>query len=350
MDRFILAPYVTFGFLEEKLRCGSGSIQKIIADTSLHELYLHVAAFFKNPHSIQEAHAEFHSLQQSGDLQKVLDDFLSSHFLIRQGDYTPAARYSRHALYYLLSGADPQCVQRRITESHVVLIGCGGIGNVLGLLLTCAGVGQLTLVDEDQIELSNLTRQVLFTEDDVGLSKLQVASQALQARNRSVTVVPFPRWIKSSNDLQDIPKADLWVLSADKPRDLVYWVNAHCLAIAQPYIPAGYVQDVAVWGPLVIPGQTGCFTCQKIIADTNCHELLETINRGYQAPSFGPINMLAASAAALDILRYLGKYGTIQCLNKRMGIFSNDMHLESQDCSKNIACATCAAHVTREVA
>lgn len=82
--------------------------------------------------------------------------------LIPAHAYDSADRHSRHALFYELSGADSERVQHRLAASRVVLLGCGGIGSLMAVTLATSGVGELTLVDGDHVELSNLTHQFLL--------------------------------------------------------------------------------------------------------------------------------------------------------------------------------------------
>ncbi|MBO2531192.1 MAG: hypothetical protein CW348_15340 [Thermobifida sp.] len=94
--------------------------------------------------------------------QELVSILYNGPYLILADSYHPVDRYSRHSLFHWLSGADPQEVQERLARSHVVFLGCGGIGNLMSVNLATAGVGQVTLVDSDLIEKSNLTRQYLF--------------------------------------------------------------------------------------------------------------------------------------------------------------------------------------------
>lgn len=105
---------------------------------------------------------------------------------------------------------------------------------------------------------------------------------------------------------------------------------------------------MGVWGPLVIPGKSGCYQCkQHLVSFTDLNpdqiEKCREINNGYQAPSTGPINMMASSFATLDILKFWGNFGQIQSLNTRIGIWSHDLHIEKQDYSLNPLCEICGS-------
>jgi molybdopterin/thiamine biosynthesis adenylyltransferase len=94
-------------------------------------------------------------------------------------------RYSRHILLQEI-GIEGQ---QRISASHILLIGAGGLGSPAALYLASAGVGRLTLVDSDHVDLTNLQRQVLHTTERIGQLKTTSARSALQALNAQVQVV-----------------------------------------------------------------------------------------------------------------------------------------------------------------
>ncbi|MFD6949581.1 MULTISPECIES: hypothetical protein [unclassified Nocardiopsis] len=107
------------------------------------------------------------------------------------------------------------------------------------------------------------------------------------------------------------------------------------------------VRDRALWGPLVVPGATGCWDCQQLTArppedGAELADLVARVNGRYQAPSNGPVNMLASFLAALDVLRHLGGFGTPAALNRRVGVWSHDPALDRQAAERDPACATCA--------
>ncbi|MFL1381508.1 TOMM precursor leader peptide-binding protein [Nocardiopsis protaetiae] len=343
-----MAPYVRVGVQGGTLFLGFGSIRRPVHDRALWEPLLRLADHFRTPRTRAEARSFLDGpcgvdAGRAEAVMRLLDD---DNHLIPAHTYDPADRYSRHALFYELSGADAVKVQPRLARARVVLLGCGGIGSLVAAALATAGVGELVLVDADHVELSNLTRQFLFTEADIGLPKAEVLARELRRRNRNCRVLPVVRDIGDGADLEHLPAGDLVVVSADSP-GLTGMVNAHCVRSGTPWLNACYVNDIAVWGPLVVPGVTGCWDCRPLTArapegEPELAGLMARVNGRYQAPSNGPVNMLASSLAALDALRYLGGFGTPAALNRRVGVWSHDLSLDEQKAERDPTCPTCA--------
>lgn len=78
--------------------------------------------------------------------------------------------------------------QQKLLDSHVLIIGMGGLGSPVAMYLAAAGIGKLTLVDDDAVELSNLQRQIVHTEHDIGRLKVQSAAESLQALNSDIKI------------------------------------------------------------------------------------------------------------------------------------------------------------------
>lgn len=300
------------------------------------------------PSTVSEAHQ--YLVKRAGasesEATETLDFLLANRYLIRPTAFKTGDRYNRHALFYALAGADPQTVQEKLAASHVVVIGCGGIGNQIACALATAGVGKITLIDDEPIEVSNFTKQFLFTESDLGQSRSAVLQRELLKRASKISVEVSENALKNETDFARIPDCDLIVVSADSG-SLVPKLNAHVVGRKIAYVDVGYVQDVAVWGPFVIPGRTGCHACHSLVATEPkpgdlAWSLIREINGRYQAPSFSAVNMASASHASLDCLRFLGGFGEIQSLNQRVGIWTHDLHIETQPCPRNAACTVCS--------
>src|SRR3954463_162357 len=96
---------------------------------------------------------------------------------------------SRYARHLSLAGFGPEA-QAKLKNGRVLVIGAGGLSCPALLYLAAAGVGRISIVDDDRVDLSNLQRQVLYMESDVGLPKAQVAADRLRALNPLIEIVP----------------------------------------------------------------------------------------------------------------------------------------------------------------
>lgn len=260
-------------------------------------------------------------------VQLACDSLVKAKLLKRdQAVPSPMKRYDRHLLFYQLAGEDPVQVQRRISQSTVALIGMGGIGNWVSLGLIGAGLKRLKLIDFDKIELSNLTRQVLFDETDLGRSKVEVAAKRLSEKNRQTEVMPLSSKIDGVKTLRKLLKGvDFVVLSADRPAEIHDWVDQVCIENGIPYLNIGYRDGEGVVGPLTVPGLTSCYQCFKprpkrthARKNGSTESLLETFEARYQAPSFGPLNGLVSSIGVVEILKYLGGFGAQDSLGTEL--------------------------------
>ncbi len=345
MEKYLLAPYVSCGFCNNELDIGFGSILITITDKIDQEAYLKATFFIKNPRTLNEFKEFIFNETRANNKELVYENFILKNFLIKENAYDPDERYSRDHLFYNLSGADPKVAQKKLESKHVVILGCGGIGNIIATNLATSGIGKLTLVDNDDIELSNLTRQILFCEADVGNKKTSTLKEALLSRNNNVSIDTLNIICDSQEKIKQLPACDLIVASGDSDNICIY-LNKYSFSNKIPFVNVGYIQDIACWGPFIIPGKTSCFecfSCNNIANQENeLQFLIEGINKGYKAPSFGGINMLAAASATLDIIKYLGEFGEIQSLNKRVGIWTDTLKIEYQTYQQNPECTLCA--------
>ncbi|MCU0420605.1 MAG: HesA/MoeB/ThiF family protein [Cyclobacteriaceae bacterium] len=120
-------------------------------------------------------------------------------------------RYNRH---YLLPGFG-QAGQEKLHKSHVAVVGAGGLGCPVLQYLVAAGVGRITLIDGDMVDETNLQRQVLFGEADVGRPKAPVAAHRLRALNGRVEIIPVSERVTAANALEWLAPADVIVDCTD---------------------------------------------------------------------------------------------------------------------------------------
>lgn len=146
-------------------------------------------------------------------------------------------RYSAHLP---LSGIG-ETGQQHIRAAHVALIGVGGLGCTVAQQLVSSGVGQLTLCDFDTVAESNLARQILYRQSDIGLAKTEVATTALQNLNPDTRIHTINRRM-ADEDMQTLfPSCDLVIDTSDNYGTRLA-VNRNCLSLKTPWIMAACIR------------------------------------------------------------------------------------------------------------
>ncbi|WP_022703968.1 HesA/MoeB/ThiF family protein [Pseudorhodobacter ferrugineus] len=179
-----------------------------------------------------------------------------------QPDTTPAAfkpveleRYARHIMLREIGGAG----QRRLKDASVLVIGAGGLGSPALMYLAASGVGRIGVVDPDVVENSNLQRQVIHTDDRIGMPKVHSAVAAMQALNPFLDLRAYARRLDAETGAL-IAEYDL-ILDGTDNFDTRYLVNRLCVAAGKPLIAAAITQ----WEgqiSLYDPAHDGpCFEC-----------------------------------------------------------------------------------------
>src|SRR5882724_6070746 len=155
-------------------------------------------------------------------------------------------RYSRNANYFAWVDTQPRPsryeIQARLKRAHVTIVGLGGTGSSIAMSLVAAGIGKVHCIDFDRVEESNLSRQLLYTEDDIGLPKVEQAVSRLRCMNKYVIVTGQELKVQTSNDLVAVMNAcDLCILCADKPLlQIQQWTNEAALQTHTPWLLSLY--------------------------------------------------------------------------------------------------------------
>jgi molybdopterin/thiamine biosynthesis adenylyltransferase/rhodanese-related sulfurtransferase len=164
-------------------------------------------------------------------------------------------RYSRHLLVPEI-GLEGQT---KLLEAKVLLLGAGGLGSPTALYLAAAGVGTLGIVDDDDVDLSNLQRQVIHTTDRIGMPKVDSAEQAINAINPDVSVVKYQTRLDASNIMEIIEGYDVIVDGADN-FPTRYLLNDATVRLGIPVVSAsilGFDGQLSVFKPHDGP----CYRC-----------------------------------------------------------------------------------------
>ncbi len=173
----------------------------------------------------------------------------------RQFTQEQLTRYSRHFLLPEVGEAG----QARLLDARVLMVGAGGLGSPSAYYLAAAGVGALGIVDHDVVDLSNLQRQILHSNDRIGEPKTESARQTLQGLNPDVRVVPYAERLSSDNIMEIIADYDIVVDGCDN-FPTRYLVNDACVMTGKPNVHGSIFQfegQVSVFHP----GNGPCYRC-----------------------------------------------------------------------------------------
>ena len=140
-------------------------------------------------------------------------------------------RYSRQTMLPEIGEAG----QERLQKARVLIVGVGGLGSPIALYLTAAGVGCLGLVDDDVVSVSNLQRQVLYTEAEVGAPKVECARRRLSTLNSTIRIETYPTRLTDENAGSIIANYDLVIDGCDNAATR-YLIDEVCARQGKPYV------------------------------------------------------------------------------------------------------------------
>ncbi len=216
------------------------------------------------------------------------------------------ARFARHIVLPEVGGVG----QMALAEAHVVLIGCGGIGSPALQYLAAAGVGRLTLIDNDTVEASNLQRQTIFTEADIGSPKAEAAERWVGRFDSTLAVVPHRARIEAANARDLIAGATLVLDGCDNFATRLA-VSDACVASGIPLTSAavGRFQGQVANFAGHLPGQA-CYRC--FVGDafdaTDCDTCAAD---GVLGAFVGMVGTMAAQSAVRVVLAGAGLSGPL---------------------------------------
>jgi adenylyltransferase/sulfurtransferase len=149
--------------------------------------------------------------------------------------------------------------QLKLKRSKICVVGVGGLGNPIVTRLTAMGVGNIRIVDRDVIELSNLHRQTMFNEDDVGQVKVEIAAKKLRKLNPNVTIEELPVSINDYTAFDVVDGCDVVVDALDSV-DARYALNKACIEKKIPFV-TGAAVGVTGQSFTILPNESACYHC-----------------------------------------------------------------------------------------
>ncbi|EPD8816026.1 thiazole biosynthesis adenylyltransferase ThiF [Klebsiella variicola] len=187
--------------------------------------------------------------------------------------------------------------QQKLLASRVLIIGLGGLGSPAALYLAGAGVGTLTLADDDAVHLSNLQRQILFTSEDIDRPKAAAAKTRLSQLNPQIKLVALQQRLSCEALRAEVAKADV-VLDCTDNMVTRQAINAACVALNTPLVTASAVGFGGQLMVLTPPWAQGCYRCLWPDSDEpqrNCRT----------AGIVGPVVGMMGTLQALEAIKLL---------------------------------------------
>ncbi len=216
-------------------------------------------------------------------------------------------RYSRQILFKAFGEEG----QEKLKAAKVLIAGVGGLGSPVAMYLATAGIGRLVLVDPDTVSLSNLNRQLLHWETDLGRQKVDSAGEKLGKMNSDIRVTPVAERITRETCRGLLEGADVAVDCLDNMKTR-YLLNRACVERGVPLVHGG------VYGMLgqvttILPGGGPCLECI----------FPRKKERGDKIPVFGPTAGFTASFQALEVIKLLTGIGEL--LKGRLLYFNGEI-------------------------
>lgn len=239
-------------------------------------------------------------------------------------------RYSRHLLLEEIDVAG----QEKLLSSHVLVIGAGGLGSAAAPYLAAGGVGHITLMDHDAVELTNLQRQIMHTESSIGKSKVGSGKDFLQRLNSSIQIETIQA--KASSSLLDelLPSVNI-VLDCTDNFLTRHLINAACVKHQIPLVSGSALKfdgQISVFDPR--NPDSPCYAC--IFSPDEQFEEVSCSSMGIFSPLVGIIGAMQA-AQALQVLIGFGN-----SLVGRMLLWNGrTTQIDEIRISRNSACSVC---------
>ncbi len=238
-------------------------------------------------------------------------------------------RYSRQIMLPQIDIAG----QQKLLDAKVLIIGAGGLGSPASMYLAAAGVGQITLYDDDEVDLTNLQRQIAHTTLDIGLDKVISTQQTLEKINPGVKVIACKQRLSGDQLLKEVGDADL-VLDCSDNFATRFAINKACVDCQTPLVSGAAIRfegQVSVFTPGL--HDSPCYNC---LYQSDGEELQNCARNGVIAPITG----IVGSIQALEAIKLLTNAG--QTLTGRLLLLDGlSMEWQTMRLKKNPSCPTC---------
>lgn len=243
-------------------------------------------------------------------------------------------RYSRQIILSEIGGNG----QKKLIDSRVMIIGLGGLGSACVIYLAAAGIGNIGIVDFDNVELNNLQRQIIHTENYINKSKVESALDRINKLNSEVKVTVHNTKFTPENAMDLISNYDIVADCTDNFLSH-YLINDTCILTNKPFVHAAVLQFYGQ-AITVIPKKYACYRCLLPIPPP-----IESAQSCEQAGVIGTIVGMMGIIQANEIIKYI--LGSGELLTGKMLLFDAlDSSFEKINIKKNPKCSICGKHPT----
>ena len=228
--------------------------------------------------------------------------------------------------------------QKKLLNASVLIIGAGGLGAPAALYLAAAGVGTIGIVDADEVDLSNLQRQVIHTTNDVGKAKVKSAAETMEAINPDVTVKTYRTFVDSSN-IMDLIKDYDFIIDGTDNFPAKFLINDACVMAEKPFSHAGIIRFK---GQLMtyVPGEGPCYRC--VFKNPPPKDAVPTCK---QAGVIGAMGGVIGSLQAMEAIKYIIGKGDL-LTGKLLTYDALKMEFHTIKLPKDDHCAVCGDEPT----
>lgn len=243
-------------------------------------------------------------------------------------------RYSRHIILKEVGGKG----QQKLLDGKVLIIGAGGLGAPIALYLAAAGVGTIGIADADEVDLSNLQRQVIHFTPDIGKPKVESAREKMEAINPDLKVITYQEWVSAANIAEIIAGYDFIIDGTDNFA-AKFLINDACVLGGKPYSHGGILQFDGQT-ITVKPKESACYRC--IFPQPPPKDAIPTCS---QAGVIGVLPGVLGTIQATEAIKFL--LGKGELLTDRLLTYNAlRMRFREVPLKRKTTCPVCGAQPT----
>jgi len=240
-------------------------------------------------------------------------------------------RYSRHILLPEIEYSG----QEKLLKSHCLVIGAGGLGSPVSIYLASSGIGKITICDFDDVDISNLQRQILHSDESIGTNKALSARKFLNKVNPEIIITPIEKKL-NIEQMSDIAKEVDVIIDCSDNFETRYALNKIAFCLKKPLISGAAIKfdgQISVFD--FRENSSPCYEC--LFPDTNNEEELRCADHGVFSPMVGIIGSTQA-AEAIKIILDVG----VSLMGRLLLLDSKDMTWKTIKIVKDKGCKVCS--------